>query len=37
MIFIESDNNIFMNIKKNIIVALYINNLLIIDYNKIII
>ena len=37
MIFIESDNNIFMNIKKNIIVALYINNLLIINYNKIII
>ena len=37
MIFIESDNNIFINIKKDIITILYINNLLIINYNKIII
>ena len=37
IISIEFDNNIFMNIKKDIIVVLYINNLLIIDYNKIII
>ena len=37
IILIEFDNNIFMNIKKDIIITLYINNLLIIDRNKIII
>ena len=33
--FIESNDSVFINIKKNIIVVLYINNILIIDLNKI--
>ena len=37
MILIKFDNNIFINIKENIIVILYINDLLIIDRNKVII
>ena len=37
IIFIEFDNNFFIDIKENIIIALYIDNLLFIDYNKIII
>ena len=35
LFFIESNNNIFINVKEDIIITLYINNILIIDYNKI--
>ena len=37
MVSIEFDNNVFMNVKEDIIVILYIDDLLIIDRNKIII
>ena len=32
MVFIKFDNNVFINVKENIIIILYINNLLIINY-----
>ena len=35
LILIESNESVFMNIKKNIIIALYMNDILIIDLNKI--
>ena len=35
LIFIESNESVFMNVKKNIIVALYVNDILIIDLSKI--
>ena len=35
LIFIESNESVFMNVKKNIIIALYINNILITDLSKI--
>ena len=35
LIFIESNESIFMNVKKSIIIVLYINNILIIDLSKI--
>ena len=34
---IELNNSVFINIKEDIIVTLYINNILIISYNKIVI
>ena len=37
IVFIEFDNSIFMDIKEDIIIILYINDLLIIDYNKVVI
>ena len=35
LIFIESNESVFMNVKKNIIIALYVNDILIIDLSKI--
>ena len=35
LIFIESNESVFMNVKKNIIVVLYVNDILIIDLSKI--
>ena len=35
LILIESNKSIFINVKKGIIVVLYINDILIIDLNKI--
>ena len=35
LILIESNESVFMNVKKSIIIALYVNNILIIDLNKI--
>ena len=35
LILIESNKSIFMNVKKNIIIVLYINDVLIIDLSKI--
>ena len=35
LIFIESNESVFMNAKKNITIALYVNNILIIDLSKI--
>ena len=34
MILIESNESVFMNVKKNIIIALYVNDILIIDLSK---
>ena len=34
LIFIESNKSVFMNVKENIIVALYMNDILIIDLSK---
>ena len=31
---IKSNKNVFINIKLNIIITLYVNNILIIDFNK---
>ena len=35
MFSIESNNNIFIDVKEDIIIILYIDNILIIDYSKI--
>ena len=35
LILIESNESVFINVKKNIIVALYVNDILIIDLSKI--
>ena len=35
LILIESNESVFMNVKKSIIVALYVNDILIIDLSKI--
>ena len=35
LILIESNESVFMNVKKNITIALYMNNILIIDLSKI--
>ena len=35
--FIESNDNVFMNFKKEIIITLYVDNVLIINRNKIVI
>ena len=37
LFFIESNNNIFIDVKEDIIITLYINNILIIDRSKIVI
>ena len=33
--FIKSNENVFINLEINIIVVIYVNNILIIDFNKI--
>ena len=35
--FIESNDNMFINLKKKIIITLYVDNILIINYNKVVI
>ena len=35
LIFIESNESVFMNVKKNITIVLYVNDILIIDLSKI--
>ena len=35
LILIESNESVFMNVKKNIIIVLYVNDVLIIDLSKI--
>ena len=35
LILIESNESVFMNVKKNIIITLYVNDILIIDLSKI--
>ncbi len=35
LVLIESNENIFINIKEDIIIALYMNNVLIINLNKV--
>ena len=35
LIFIESNESVFMNVKKNITIVLYMNDILIIDLSKI--
>ena len=35
LILIESDESVFLNVKKNITIVLYVNDILIIDLSKI--
>ena len=35
LILIESNESVFMNVKKSVIIVLYVNDVLIIDLNKI--